>query len=125
MQHGGRTFFMHYNNSSAPKTYTKLTNNYFNHRTAVLSANNFLVEREVSKGCPQGSCCGPGYWNLQYNSLLNLNFTEHTKILAFADDVILLTEGRNVLEVENYTNIELNKIETWATNNKIQFNEEK
>jgi len=41
---------------------------YFSQRTAALTINNISRERRVTKGCPQGSCCGPGFWNLLYNS---------------------------------------------------------
>ena len=64
--------------------------------------------------CPQGSCCSPGLWNIQYNSLLNLKFAKHTSAIAFADDLILVTRGKTVIEAENFTNTELNKIATWA-----------
>ncbi|KAJ4437517.1 hypothetical protein ANN_17662 [Periplaneta americana] len=80
---------------------------------------------EVTKGCPQESCCSPGYWNIQYNSILNLKYTSHTKAIAFVDDLVLLTRGDTIREAENYTNIEMNKIMTWAKANKINFNEQK
>ena len=69
------------------------------------------MEREVSKGCPQGSCCGADFWNIQYNSLLSLKFTRRTKAVAFAHDL--------VSEVENFSNLELNKITAWSKSNKI------
>ena len=71
---------------------------------------NINIERAVSKGCTQGSCLGPGMWNIFYNSLLNLTFTSGTKIIAFAEDLIILTRGKLVSEVENTANIELKKI---------------
>jgi hypothetical protein len=64
-------------------------------------------------------------WNIYYNSLLNLNFTHRTKIIAFADDLILATRGRTVTEAENTGNIDLTKIAAWARDNKIHFNEQK
>jgi hypothetical protein len=48
-------------------------------------------------------------WNIFYNSLLNLTFTSGTKIIAFADDLLLLTRGKSVSEVENIANTELKK----------------
>ena len=57
-----------------PRNLYYLTKSYLSQRTAVMSTNTVRVEREVSSGCPQGSCCGPGLWNNQYNSLLNLEF---------------------------------------------------
>ena len=59
-----------------PKNLYKLSQNYFQDRTASLCTNAYTVEKEVKKGCPQGSCCGPGFWNILYNSLLSLEFTQ-------------------------------------------------
>jgi alkyl hydroperoxide reductase subunit AhpF len=75
------------------------------------------------KGCPQGSCCGPGFWNIMYNALLNLDFSSHTKVIAFADDLAIMTKGNNPSEAEVFANSDLAKIEKWAKENKIQFNE--
>ena len=81
------------------------------------------MEKRITKGCPQGSCCGPGLWKIQYNPILNLRYTKRTKIIAFADDLVLMVEAESIGEAENFANIELNKIEKWATENKIKFNE--
>jgi len=47
-----------------------------------------------------------------------------TKVVAFADELILAIRGESVIEVENYANVELSKITLWSQN-KIIFNEEK
>jgi hypothetical protein len=65
-----------------PRNLYYLIKSYFNRRSAILSTNSIKMERDISKGCPQGSCCGPGLWNIQYNSLLNLNFAKQTKAMA-------------------------------------------
>lgn len=110
---------------NCPGNLYNLARNYFSQRSAVLTVNNIKIKKSAGKGCPQGSCCGPGFWNLQYNSLLNLKYTRHTKIVAFADDLVVITKGRSTLEAENYANVELKKIEAWAKDNKIRFNEQK
>jgi len=102
-----------------------LTKSYLSKRRATLQTNNIKIEAEITRGCPQGSCCGPGLWNIFYNSLLNLNFTHRTKTIAFADDLILATRGKTDIEAENISNSELTKISAWATANKIRFNEKK
>ena len=107
-----------------PKNLYNLTKSYFSNRTVVLSCNSLQIE-EVSRGCPQGSCCGPGYWNIQYNSLLNLPFKDRTKVVAFADDLILAIRAGSIRAVENYSNGELSKITVWSKTNKTKFNEEK
>jgi hypothetical protein len=76
-------------------------------------------------GCPQGSRCGPGFWNVLYNALLNLGFSSHTKIIAFADHLVILTHGKTLSEAEVYANSDLAKIENWARENKMQFNKSK
>ena len=44
---------------------------------------------------------------------------------AYADDLIILVKGTTQVEVENYANIETQKVAKWAKNNKISFNEQK
>ena len=87
-----------------------------------MSTNSVSIKRRVTKDCTQGSCCGPGFWNLLYNSLLKLELTSNSKIIAFADDLIILTRGESVVEAENYMNLEMRKILEWAQNNKLKFN---
>jgi len=108
-----------------PRNLYYLTKSYLSQRTAILSTNSIRMERDTSRGCPQGSCCSPGLWNIQYNSLLNLEFAKQTKAIAFANDLILMTRGKTVVEAEDSTNIELSKIAAWAKNYKIDFNEDK
>ena len=66
-----------------------------------------------------------GFWNIQYNSFLNLKFTRRTKDVDFADDLILAARSETVSEVENFSNLELSKITAWSKSNQISFNEEK
>ena len=110
---------------NCPRNLYYLTKSYLSQRTAIMSTNTVRVEREVSRGCPQGSCCGPGLWNIQYNSLLNLEFRKQTKAIAFADDLLIAVKAESIREAENITNMEMQKILLWTKNNKINFNEHK
>jgi len=76
-------------------------------------------------GYPQGSCSGPGFWNVLYNSLLNMDFSHRTRAIAFADDLLVLTQGKSALDAENYANQDLKEIENWTRENKMHFNENK
>jgi hypothetical protein len=87
-----------------------------------LSTNNLRTEKAVSKGCPQGSYCGPGFWNLQFNSLLELKFMARTKVVAYADDLRIATRRESIRAMENYANVELGKIDEWSRRNEIKFN---
>ena len=111
--------------SGCPRNLNYLSQGYFSQRTAVMSTNSVSIEKRVKKGCPQGSCCRPGFWNLLYNSLLKLEYTSHSKVIAFADDLIILTKGESIVEAENYTNFKLRKFSEWTHDNKLKFNEHK
>jgi hypothetical protein len=108
-----------------PRNLCNLTKSYFTERTAFIVTNSMRIETAVNKGCPQGSCCGPGYWNIQYNSLLNLNYTKWTMATAYAVDLLIAVKAVTTAEVENFTNIEMTKIKRWSKENKLQFNDQK
>jgi hypothetical protein len=78
---------------NCPKNLYNLARNYFSERTETLRTSSIRMEREVSKGYPQGSCCGPGFWNMQFNSLLNLKFGKRTKAIAFANDLLIVARA--------------------------------
>ena len=108
-----------------PRNLFYLTKNNLRQRTAVMTTHTLQVVRDVSKGCPQGSCCGPGLWNIHYSLIGKLEFGKQTKVIAFADDLLLDVTAESIREAENITNIDMNKVLTWAKNNKIKFNENK
>ena len=54
-----------------------------------------------------------------------MEFSHRTREIAFADDLLVLTQGKNALDAENYANHDLKEIEYWARENKMHFNENK
>ena len=48
---------------------------------------------------------------------------DRTKVVAYADDLIMAKWGELIRAVDNYTNVELSKIHARAKNNKINFND--
>jgi ribonuclease HI len=108
-----------------PRNLYSLTKNYFSGRSGSISTNSMRIDTTVNKVWPQGSCSGPGYWNIQYNSLLNLNFAKWTRVIAFADGLLIAVKAATVVEVENFTNMEMSKIKKWSKENKLHFNDQK
>jgi len=49
---------------NCPRNLYNISKGYFSHRIAVMTTNNVSIKRRVTKHCPQGSCCGPGFWNV-------------------------------------------------------------
>jgi len=104
--------------AECPQNLYQLTQDYFKD-TAVIIINIRKIEKSTTKGRPQGSCCGPGYWTIIYNSLLNIKLTHHTKAIAFADDLLIMTKAESIPEAENIMNAELSKISTRARENEL------
>ncbi|KAK9737021.1 Reverse transcriptase (RNA-dependent DNA polymerase) [Popillia japonica] len=66
--------------SKCPKNLYELSKSYFSNRLANLQLAGFKIEEKVTRGCP--TCCDPGFWNIQFNSLLNLNYSKNTMVRA-------------------------------------------
>jgi Reverse transcriptase (RNA-dependent DNA polymerase). len=98
----------------SPRNLYQLSLAYFQDRTASLSTYSYEITTEVNMGCPKGSCCGPGYWNILCNNLLNTEFSQKNDVIAFADDLLVLTKGRCIKEAENFANLDIKQIEFWA-----------
>jgi hypothetical protein len=108
-----------------PRNLYYLVNDYLKEINAVMTMNNSSTEKTVTRGCPQGACCGPGLWNIQYDTVLNLQYKKHTRVTAFANDLLVMTRAESIGEVENNANSEMDNVAKWARDNKIKFNEEK
>jgi len=110
---------------NCPRNLFELTRSYFSERKAQIILNEHEITREVKRGCPQGSCSSPGFWIIMFDTLLKLPYLQTSKVLAFADDLLLLIEGNSIRELESNINVELKKVKTWADGNKIKFNNDK
>ena len=75
----------------------------------------------MTKGCVQGSVCGPTFWNLILDDLLNKEFPTGIRVQAFADDVLLLASGLTNAEIEDATNRALDVIYKWGQSVKLTF----
>jgi hypothetical protein len=83
---------------------------------------NKEISKTLSKGCPQGSACGPGFWTIIIDTLLKINFPEGVEIQAFADDCLLMVSSKTTSELEVKVNQALNQIHLWSIDNKLEFN---
>jgi len=48
-----------------------------------------------------------------------------TKVVAYADDLLIAKRGDSIRAVENYANVEMSKINEWSRRNNIKFKHKK
>ncbi|GBN76185.1 hypothetical protein AVEN_89214-1 [Araneus ventricosus] len=98
-----------FDKNHAPFAYRNFIYFYLINRCVVSNDYNLFVKNEIFKGCPQGSLLAPLLWNLYFNHVLQLN-NDLYYLQAFADDLELVTLGRNREIVELDTNNPLDLI---------------
>ncbi|KAI5639845.1 reverse transcriptase (RNA-dependent DNA polymerase) domain-containing protein [Phthorimaea operculella] len=75
----------------------------------------------MSRGCIQGSVCGPTFWNLILDELLQTKLPDNCHLQAFADDVLLVVHSKDVASLQSTTNSILKTIIEWGTQSKLTF----
>ena len=77
---------------------------------------------KITKGCSQGGVLSPVLWNLVVNNLLNKQANEIPGyLLAFADDLVILTEGDDLAVIHERTQKSINSINKWCKNNGLNI----
>lgn len=99
----------------------KLIASYLSDRSVNLAYMNELVSRKTNKGCVQGSICGPLFWNLQLNPLLEVADTLDAHVQAFADDILVVASAGTTAELEFKVNGALDRIAEWGKEYKMSF----
>lgn len=107
---------------NCPRNLYKLVTNYLSERLGCLCLGSIKKCRPITIGCSQGSCCGPGLWNILFDSLLKLDYPSHTFTLAYADDFLIIITGKDRSHLENLGNLVLDQVFSWAKLNKIVVN---
>jgi len=64
--------------AECPRNLYYLTQDYLKERKSTTTINNMSMKKKITKGCPQGSCCGSGLWNIQLDPFLKLPYTKPT-----------------------------------------------
>ena len=107
--------------TECPANIFGLIQSYFEDRKVTLRHGDADTEKTMTKGCVQGSVCGPTFWNLVLDELLDVPLPKGCYIQAFADDVLLLVSGKDTIEVEAATNDALKSIFDWGASVKLSF----
>lgn len=82
-------------------------------------------EKNMSGGVPQGSILGPTLWNIFYDDVIRLEVPEGVTLVAYADDLAIVTLARDEEDMEFKLNFTLEGINNWMVENKLQVAPEK
>ena len=108
------------------KNLYRAAESYFSERTATSTVYATTVEGEVTTDANIGHAriLGPEFCNIQYNSLLNLDFNKRTIGIALADSLTLPVSDETNSKAEDFTNMDTSKVVSRGKDNKRCFNEE-
>lgn len=76
-------------------------------------------------GCPQGSCSGPLLWSVVIDGLIKLLKNKKIKVIAYADDLIILAKGIDLKEVCMKINDAMKEVSDWCKEFKLEVSTEK
>lgn len=82
------------------------------------------LERQMERGCPQGSILGPTAWNWAMDELLNkieTNFNSaQTEVIAYADDLAIIIKANSRRELEVIRRRVLEELTGWCNLYKLR-----
>ncbi|CAK9796298.1 Retrovirus-related Pol polyprotein from type-1 retrotransposable element R1 (Fragment) [Anthophora quadrimaculata] len=112
-------------NRSCPRNIYQLLQSYLSNRTAVIVSAHGKIEKDVSKGCPQGSILGPGLWNLIFDELIQRVTQHNFEPIAYADDLAIIITGNSRLELQDKANRAVGVVSGWCAEQKLQISKTK
>lgn len=83
------------------------------------------IARIAGRGTPQGGVLSPTLWLRVMNKLLIALERAGFKVIAYADDLVILVSGKYLNTIGDLTETALRKLERWAAKCGLRVNQEK
>ncbi|KAJ2939998.1 hypothetical protein O0L34_g14030 [Tuta absoluta] len=106
---------------NCPTNIRKVIDSYLEQRTVTVRYGGETYTKATNKGCVQGSIGGPILWNVLLNPLLNILESEGHYVQAFADDVVMVFDGKTAQHIQRQANAALEHVRVWGVENKLKF----
>lgn len=103
-----------------PRNIYRLICNYHEDRTVSIKYAGASATKTMTKGCVQGSVCGPTFWNLVLEELLAKTMPEGCHLQAFADDLLLIARGTKT-KLKTRVELALAMIVEWGEKAQLEF----
>ncbi|UYV84322.1 hypothetical protein LAZ67_X001844 [Cordylochernes scorpioides] len=98
-----------------------LVRDFLRDRQVSIKVGAVYMHRIVSKGCPQGSCCGPILWNVVADTILRNELPADACMVAYADDNYLIISEKFRIKAEALANETIRRLKGWAELVKLKF----
>lgn len=108
-----------------PANIMNLVRHYLQDREVELTYAGEKVFKSMTKGCVQGSVCGPTFWNIILDQIFDLALPNDCYLQAFADDVFLICYHKNANTLKENVEECLEIISKWGVGKKLAFGPEK
>ena len=103
---------------------TKLVNiiaSFLSDRKVECCYGNITVQKQTSRGTPQGSVLSPLLWNIVMNSFLNSYNNRNSSAIAYADDISIVCWNKNKTDLQDCCINAVNKVLEWCQNNSLEL----
>lgn len=91
-----------------PKYIQRVIYNYLENRNIVYTnMDGEQMTRQMETGVPQGSVLGPLLWNITFDQVLRGTMEKGCRLLAYADDTLILATGESVERARQRANFQI------------------
>ncbi|GIY42374.1 RNA-directed DNA polymerase from mobile element jockey [Caerostris darwini] len=109
--------------AKCPENIYDVVVSYLSERYVIFENKALHLKYKINRGCPQGSCSGPLFWNLIADHALNLQLPQNCKLQAYADDLVVWAKDKSSLEQQ--VSHALEQLRAWGVHHKLKFNQSK
>ncbi|KAK9667446.1 Reverse transcriptase (RNA-dependent DNA polymerase), partial [Popillia japonica] len=112
---------------NCPQQIYKIVRSYCQDRYANMRCPGETISKKLTKGCPQGSICGPIFWDIIMSDLLRTleQLGETEANVAYADDLLLIITADSRAAIEQKAMVITRTLADWCDGQKLKISPEK